>query len=146
VERRVKRLLGLGCTGLLLVTALLTFAFSQSEAGRWAGGLLFVYGGTMISGAAAFETVEGSVTGINRLDPPTSFSAGSFTFSYTDHEGRTQEARRRVMMSTPRFRSMEIGDSVSVWVCRSDPSIVRVVGYGTHEPDRCGTRTATEPG
>lgn len=143
----MKRLLGLGCTGSLLVTVLLTYAFSQSEAGRWAAGLLLVYGGAMLSGAAAYETVPGTVTGINRLDPPTSFSAGSFTFSYTDHEGRTQETRRRVMMATDRFRSLQVGDSISVWVCRSNPAVVRVVGYGSYEPDKCSApERAAEPG
>ena len=131
------KIFGLGCLGLIVAIGVFVYLFSQTEMGQWAAGLLFVYGGAMLAGAAANDTVPGTVTEINRMENPSTIAAGSLRFTYTDHEGVEEEEYRRVMYSTSKFRELEVGDEIKVWVCKSDPSIIKLVGYGTHEPEKC---------
>ncbi|MEZ5681728.1 MAG: hypothetical protein R3E14_10620 [Erythrobacter sp.] len=131
---------GLGLAAALALTLL--FAFSRTEEGKWIGALVGLYGGIIIGGAVAHDTVPGQVIDFNRPDPPTSYSAGSIRFTYQDEDGKTHEEFRRVMHSTAKFRDVEIGDPIDVWVCRNDRSVVKLVGYGTYEPGKCNDGSA----
>lgn len=135
----ITRRLTIGCLGLLTVLAGAGYLLSSTETGRTITGLVVVYGGAMVGGALAYEVVPGVVTEVRRIDPPTAYSAGRLAFSYIDDQGEQQIAWRRVMLSTPKFRDLEVGDKIAVRVCRDDRSIVRLVGYGTHEPQTCGS-------
>lgn len=128
-----------GCLVLLAVFAGIGYLLVATDLGRTLTGLVVVYGGAMVSGAVSHETVPGVVTEIKRLDPPAVYSAGSLTFRYGDDEGKQRTASRRVVYSTPNFRNLNVGDEISVWVCRENPAIVRLVGYGTYEPETCGS-------
>lgn len=133
----------IGCgffVACLLLAGGLLLAFSQSDEGKWLIGLILLYGGVTIVGAAAYDTIPGHVVDFNRLDPPTHYSAGSIRFSYQDDDGTEREQFRRVMHSTDKFRKLQVGDSIKVWVCRKDRTKVKLVGYGTHEPGTCGEK------
>lgn len=140
----LRKILGFGCLTLIVAIGLFVYLLSQTELGQWAAGLLFVYGGAMLGGAIAHDTVPGTVTEINRMENPSAIAAGSLRFRYIDHEGVEEEEYRRVMYSTSKFRELEVGDEIRVWVCKDDPSIIKLVGYGTHEPESCGKVGAGE--
>ncbi|MBS7670229.1 hypothetical protein [Croceicoccus gelatinilyticus] len=121
----------------MIIAGAILFAFLQSDEGQWLMGLIIVYGGVMLGGAVAHQTVPGEVVDLNRIDPPNSYSAGSISFTYRDDEGVLHEERRRVMYATDKFRALAVGDEIKVWVCRNDRSRVKLVGYGTSEPQKC---------
>ena len=131
------RKIGCGCLVTVLLLAGLLFAFAQTESGKWLVRLVTLYGGSMVAGAAAHDTVTGQVIDFNRLDPPTHYTAGSISFTYQGDDGTKHKEYRRVMYSTDKFRALKIGDAIEVWVCRNDRSKVKLVGYGTYEPEGC---------
>lgn len=133
----MKKILGFSCLLVVVIVIGLLLASSQTEEAQWLTGLVSVFGGIMLVGALSHDVVQGEVVDFSRLDPPTAFSAGSIRFTYADDSGNLHEEFRRVMQSTDKFQKLEIGDSVEVWVCKNDRSIVKLVGYGTHEPKSC---------
>ncbi|WP_394728994.1 hypothetical protein [Altererythrobacter sp. GH1-8] len=139
----MKRFLGCGCVGLLALLGLFAYLLMQTDSGEWILALILLYGGIMIGGAVAHDTVPGTVTEVRRIENPTAIQAGSVRFTYEDLDGNAQSAFRRVMYSTSKFEALEVGDEIRVWVCKSDPSVVKLVGYGTHEPETCGTGSAS---
>lgn len=134
----MKKFLGCGCLGLLALLGLGGYFLTQTEFGEWIMALILLYGGIMIGGAVAHDTVPGTVTEVRRIENPTAIQAGSVRFTYTDKDGNTQSEFRRVMYSTSKFEQLGVGDEIKVWVCKSDPAVVKLVGYGTHEPEACG--------
>ncbi|XUU60598.1 hypothetical protein ACRAQ6_13720 [Erythrobacter sp. HA6-11] len=123
--------------GLLLIGGALAYFFTQTETGQWIGALILVYGGVMVAGAVAHDTVPGVVTEVKRIDNPTAIQAGSVRFKYEGADGTEQSEFRRVMYSNSKFEQLEVGDEIKVWVCKDDPTKVKLVGYGTYEPDTC---------
>lgn len=130
---------GCGCLLPIISIAVVVIALSQTELGRWLFALVVVYGGMMLSVALAHDVIPGEVVSVNKLDPPTSFSAGSIRFTYEDDDGNVHEEFRRVMYSTPEFRELKIGDTVLVEVCKNDRSIVSLLEIATHDEKSCGT-------
>ncbi|NVE93417.1 hypothetical protein [Altererythrobacter lutimaris] len=139
-----KKLLGCGCLGLLLIGGALAYFVTQTESGQWLGALILLYGGIIVGGAVMHDTVPGVITEVKRIENPTAIQAGSIRFRYEDASGTTRTGFRRVMYSTSKFEALDVGDEIAVWVCKSDPAIVKLVGYGTHEPDQCPSSNTEE--
>ncbi|GGD68898.1 hypothetical protein [Croceicoccus mobilis] len=137
----MKKALGCGCAALVLVVlgaAALIFALAQSDAGQWMMGLILVYGGAMLAGALAHDVVTGEVTDIYRSDVPGSINAGAIEFAYEDTDGIRHVEKRRVMYDASKFQTLRPGDPIEVWVCKNERGKVKLVGYGTYEPETCG--------
>ena len=129
--------LGCGCLVLIVLLAGLLFAFAQTELGQWLLAIVLLYGGVIVGGALIHDTQPGQVVELDKLAEPTSYSAGSLRFSYEDDDGVEHTEFRRVMYSTSKFRDLEVGDRIDVWVCKNDRTKVKLVGYGTYEPNTC---------
>lgn len=134
----MKKKLGCGCLVLLLLLVALVAGAMATDLGQWMAGLVLVYGGVMLAGALANDVVPGEVVEVKRAETPSAYYAGSIRFTYKDGEGNHQTAFRRVGLSTDKFRTLKKGDPIDVWVCKAEPAVVRLVGYGTHEPEVCG--------
>lgn len=133
----LKKFLGCGCLIVLLVLGVAAYVGTQTEEGEYLLALIMLYGGVIVAGAAAYDTVPGTVTELNRLDPPTDYSAGSMRFTYTDDDGVERSEFRRIMYSASKFESVEVGDEITVRVCKYDRTVVKLIGYGSHEPGTC---------
>lgn len=133
----MKRTLGLGCLVPALLLAALLLGFAQTSMGASLLGLVTRFGGAMLGVARAHDTVAGEVTRVQRRDPPTLYAAGSIDFRWQDEDGTTHDETRRVIQPTEKFRRLRTGDRIAVWVCRNDRRRVKLVGYGTHEPQGC---------
>ena len=134
----LRKFFSCGCLLLLLALGGLVWFATQTQEGQWLAALVILYSSIIIGGALAHDVIPGTVTELNRLDEPTSYSAGSLRFAYIDDEGRRQEEFRQVMYSTSKFRELIVGDEIDVWLCHDDRSKVKLVGYGTYEPENCG--------
>ena len=137
----MKGKLGCGCLGITALTVFASFALAGTELGKWLIGLVMIYGVAPVFVTMAHDVVPGEVVELKRLPEPTSYSAGSLTFSYVNADGVKRTESRPVMYPTPKFRGLEVGDPVDVWICKNDPAKVMLVGYGTYEAETCGGRS-----
>ena len=58
----------IGCLGLAAGLALGAYAVLQTELGKWIGGILFVYGGAIFSGAMAYDLQSAVVVDVKPSD------------------------------------------------------------------------------
>ena len=133
----LRKFFSCGCLLLLLALGGLVWFATQTQEGQWLAAMVILYSAIIVGGAMAHDTIPGTVTALNRLEEPTSYSAGSLRFSYEGVDGSRQEKFRQVMYSTQKFRELAVGDAIDVWVCRNDRTKVKLVGYGTYEPEKC---------
>lgn len=137
--------IGLGCLGFALVLVALLAGLAQTDSGRQVVGMARVFGGAMVATATAHDTVRGKVIALTRPEPPAQYAVGSIRFAYRGDDGVLRTESRRVITSTRKFRALKVGDGVDVWVCRDDRSKVKLVGFGTYEPERCGDEPGETP-
>ena len=113
----------LGCLGLIAGFALGTYALLQTELGKWIGGLLFVYGGAIFAGPLAYDLQSAVVVDVKPRDHE--LFNGQIKVSYVSSDGVERTVSRTAVGVPGQLDGIEVGDSISVFVCKKNPLSIK---------------------
>lgn len=131
-----------GCIGALAILAVALYSLAQTELGKWIGGLVFVYGGTMFAGALVFSAQSATVVDVQPRDHP--MFNGSIELAYVDGEGIERTIRKHALGSPGQLQGIEVGDRVRVLVCDENPLSVSTVKLQTQGGPPCANPDKNE--
>lgn len=129
-----KRKIGcLGLIGALVVGVFLLLL--QTELGKWVGGLLFVYGGAIVAGAMLYEQQTAVVVDVKSRDHP--MLNGMIAVEYTDSLGEQRTIRKNAMGRRGQLDDIDVGDTLSILVCRANPVSIKIPSLQTPGGEPC---------
>lgn len=108
---------------MLVALALALYALFQTELGKWIGGLLFVYGGTIFAGAIAYDLQSAVVVDVKSSDHE--MLNGVIKVAYVDSDGIERTVSRNALGVKGQLDGIEVGDSISVFVCKKNPLSIK---------------------
>lgn len=133
----LRKLIVWGGLSSLAIVAALVFFVTQTELGKWALGLVFVVGGSMVAMGQLYDVQTATVTSIERAAKADAFITAKVNVAYVDSSGASRSASKSIAHRPKALENLDEGDQVQVLICRSDPSIVKIPSLPSLDTKKC---------